>query len=154
QLTLSGPDTFSPSIVGQTIQIVNNQLSDSDLTNSAFQDLWSTPRYADGGGQAMSDLQLMASLGSSTGTNAIRLYDWNMKRGYTATAPGPSNGVSEHKAFLDAVQAAGLKVIVPISNTFLGDQFVWNGAAPDANYSTNGLPADVTDALAYFLKSV
>ncbi len=154
-LKLSVPDNFQPSIVGHQIVIANDQLSDSDFYNSAFKDLWSTPRYEDTDGTKLNDLQVMQKLGvtkeSNTGQNAIRLYDWGGSRGFSSLTAG----VSEHLAFLNAAQAAGLKVIVPVSNFFLGDKDAWNGAAPDASYSpTNGIPQAVQNALEYFLKSI
>ena len=154
-LTITGPDIFQPSVVGHQIVIATDQLSDSDFYNTAFEKLWSTPRYEDTDGSKLSDLQVMQKLGvtkdSNTGQNAIRLYDWGGSRGFTSL----NSGTSEHLSFLNAVQAAGFKVIVPVSNFFLGDKDAWNGAAPDANYSpTNGIPKAIQDNFEYFLKSI
>ncbi|WP_406694741.1 hypothetical protein V5E97_27180 [Singulisphaera sp. Ch08] len=155
-LTLtSGGDIFQPSIVGHKVVIANDQLSDSDFYNSAFKPLWNTPRYTDTDNSKLNDLQLMQKMGvtkeSNTGQTAIRLYDWGVERGFSST----TSGTSEHLEFLNAVQAAGLKVIVPVSNFFLGDENAWAGAAPDANYSpTTGIPQAIQNDLTYFLRSI
>ena len=154
-LVITGPDQFQPSVVGHQIVIANDQLSDSDFFNSAFKPLWQTPRYQADGGTKLNDLQVMQRLGvasdSGSGSTVIRLYDWNGERGFS----GPTTGTSEHLEFLNAAQQAGLKVIVPVSNFFLGDKDAWNGAAPDGQYdSTNGIPQAIRDALDYFIKSV
>jgi hypothetical protein len=143
--------TFSNDIQTNTqLEFQNWQLRDTDFYNSAFQALWSTPRY-NNGQTDRTDLQVM----QDAGFNTIRLYDWNPVRGF---APDGS-GSSDHLAFLDAALAHGLKVIIPISNynvQFGGGQ-LWAGtSAPDDNYSLNGggvTPAIVTQ-LNYFIKSV
>ena len=65
----------------------------TDFTADTYENLW--------GSTGRNDLKTIAD----AGFNAIRLYDWN---------PNES-----HKKFLDACQANGIKVMVPVSNWFL-----------------------------------
>lgn len=124
--------TWSPSQGTQT--------GDSDFANDAFASFWSdkfrtppagggsvpvdnTPNYRD-------DLATMQKYGF----NLVRLYNWNMDRGTkppNATGPSP-----DHINFLDHAHALGLKVVVPVSDYFLGeDGSSWAGQAPDSAYS-------------------
>ncbi len=74
---------------------------DSDFCNDDFQALWGK----DSSGIGRADIKNIAQ---SLGAKYIRLYDWN--------TPGARN----HKPFLDECNKYGIKVLVPISNYFVG----------------------------------
>jgi hypothetical protein len=136
--------TFPTDIQGKTLTLLTNQLFDSDLYNSTYNELWSTPRYTDSQGRKRTDLQVMQDMG----VNTIRLYDWDPQRGFDKSG----DGTSEHLAFLDALRQGGrnLQVIVPISNYNLTND-VWGATVPDDQYSYAKGP---TAQLEYFIRSV
>ncbi|WP_163595054.1 hypothetical protein, partial [Klebsiella pneumoniae] len=60
---------------------------------------------------------------AKAGFNLVRLYDWGMARGTSAT----SDTGLDHINFLNYAQSLGVKVVVPVSNYFLSnDPFSWN----------------------------
>lgn len=118
------------------------QLNDSDFFNDAFRGLWDIDPTTNQGRQ---DLQTL----HDAGFNLIRLYNWGPSRGWNGTSG------NAHISFLDKAQELGLKVIVPISDYFLGnDQYAWNGQNPDSTYSLGSAPQGIQDDLAEFLSSV
>jgi hypothetical protein len=145
QITING--TFNP-VPNNTYlyAVLTDQLGDTDFYNSAFRAIWETPRYEAADGTKLTDLQVM----SRSGFDTIRLYDWDPQRGYVSQ----TGQVTEHIAFLDAAQANGLKVIVPVSNFFLGDRDAWNTQMPDVNYSFGSAPQAIRDNFEYFIKSI
>lgn len=74
---------------------------DSDFANDDFQALWGKDRT----GIGREDVKRIAH---ELGARYVRLYDWNV--------PPARN----HKPFLEECSKAGIKVIVPISNYFVG----------------------------------
>ncbi len=72
-----------------------NAYFDSDFFNADFTGIWGD----DGKPGARKDLTVF----KGAGLNMLHLYNWNAQR-------------TNHKAFLDAAQAQGIKVMVPISN--------------------------------------
>lgn len=76
-----------------------NAYFDSDFFNSDFTAIWGD----DGLPGARNDLKTFAA----ANLNLLHLYNWNSQR-------------TNHKAALDAAQAAGIKVMVPISNFTAG----------------------------------
>lgn len=118
----------------------NTQLFDSDFANDAFKGLWDV----DATGQGRRDL---TSIQQNAGFNLVRLYDWSPTR-------GASTGNSAHISFLDKAQQLGLRVMVPISDYFLGDaEFSWNGAQI-TNYDRSSAPAAIQTALNDFVQSI
>ncbi|MFZ5961438.1 hypothetical protein ACOXXX_00665 [Thalassococcus sp. BH17M4-6] len=85
---------------------------DTDFTNSCFPLIWGAG--PEGSVTGRNDLATI----SGTGANLLHLYDWSVP-----PAPGASPGQYErsHTSFLQAADAAGLRVIVPVSNYFLGE---------------------------------
>lgn len=85
---------------------------DTDFTNSCFELLWGAG--PEGGVAGRNDLATLAA----AGVNLLHLYDWSVP-----PAPGAAPGDHErsHLSFLAAAHAAGLRVIVPVSNYFLGE---------------------------------
>ena len=117
------------------------QLNDSDFANVSFKGLWGVAQN----NQGRNDL---ATIGGA-GFNLVRLYNWGPSR------QGTEGALNAHIPFLDYAHAQGLKVIVPVSNYFLGnDKYSWNGQNPDANYSFNSAPPDIRKDLMQFIQSI
>jgi hypothetical protein len=79
---------------------------DTDFTNDCFPLIW-------GNGQGRGDL---ATIANDLHVNLLHLYDWSVP-------PTPGNVPDykrNHIPFLDACRDAGLRVMVPISNYFVG----------------------------------
>lgn len=107
------------------------QTYDSDFANDAFASFWSDKFRAppSGGGSVpvnngtnyRDDLATIQKFGF----NLVRLYNWDMARGsISQSGPAP-----DHINFLDHAYALGIKVVVPVSDYFLGDsKYAWNNA--------------------------
>lgn len=142
--------TWSPGAGG-------TQTNDSDFANDAFASFWSDKfRNPPAGGGSVpisngtnyrDDLATMQTYGF----NLVRLYDWDMARGSTSqTGPAP-----DHINFLDHAYALGIKIIVPVSDYFLGDdQYSWNGQAPDNAYSFGSAPQGIQNDFGLFVTSI
>lgn len=87
---------------------------DSDFCNTDFQALWGK----DSSGIGREDIKNIAQ---KLGAKYIRLYDWN--------TPQSRN----HKPFLDECNNYGIKVLVPISNYFVGLYDQGQGSAADGH---------------------
>lgn len=132
-----GPKVDLSNPRGYTFSIYTKQLEDSDFYNTAFKDVWNTPRVEDGK-STLSDLQTIRN----DGFNLIRLYNWNPAR----SLPGSQPQFDGHRSFLKAVadfphtitingntvDDGGLKVVVPVSNYFLADYDWGTGGVPTA----------------------
>jgi hypothetical protein len=123
------------------------QFEDSDFYNHAFRGLWS-PEGS--GGKGRNDL---ANIGSTSpngiGFNEVRLYNWGPVRGWNGTKG------TGHLAFLKYAGEQGVKVMVPVSNYFLGsEQYSWGNQVPDANYSWTSAPQPIRHALMHFVSSI
>jgi hypothetical protein len=145
-LSYSGPIIhaidYSPTWSGWTFKNAP-QLSDSDFFNSAFKGLWAQNANR----QGRNDLATMAS----TGFNLVRLYDWGPTRGWE---PSQDRGTA-HLGFLTQAQSMSMKVMVPVSNYFLGDdRYAWNHRNPDANYSLQSAPESIQIALKNFVNGL
>jgi hypothetical protein len=144
----------------------NTQMEDSDFGNDAYQALWAQGQIALQQGDASqlpnpantvfrNDLQTI----KTDGFNLVRLYNWGPARGWGAldgSGNGPGLG---HINFLNDANSLGLKVMVPVSDFFLGNgQFAWNGqdanTIVNSNYSFSSAPAAMQNALQLFIGSV
>ena len=161
-ITLDAPAWQNASdIVGHTLIIAARQLSDSDFFNSAFESVWNTPRV-DVNGTLETDVEAMRS----GGFNTIRLYNWNPYRSNTGAADPTQLPDDQHIPFLNDVyygNTAGtpmgvtpMKVLIPVSNFFLGDT-EWAGtpgSPADNNYAYASAPPLIQNDLQAFIKSV
>ena len=147
---------YSPTWPGWVVGAANTQTNDSDFANDAFQSFWNNQYEAAPTGDPSvpvnnksnyrNDLDTI----SSYGFNLIRLYNWNMARGTSST----SNVGLDHINFLDYANTAGLKVVVPISDYFLGDdQYAWNNQVL-ADYDFTSAPADIQNDFTLFIASI
>lgn len=128
-----------------------SQLEDSDFYTDAFRALWDV----DGSGQGRRDLQTI----SDTGFNLVRLFNWGPTRGWVDAIKSGTAHVNSTiaglQSFLDLSYSQGTKVVVPVSNYFLGDdQYSWAGQVPDGNYSWDSAPQAIRDDLIYFVRSI
>ncbi|HEV3164032.1 MAG TPA: hypothetical protein VGZ22_08375 [Isosphaeraceae bacterium] len=142
-LSYNGPKlygaAYSPTWPNWGTQVAQ-QLQDSDLFNVAFSGLWGTKN-----GVGRNDLQAI----SNSGFNVVRLYNWNPSR------QGADGKLDAHLPFLNDAQRLGLKVIVPVSNYFLGnDQYSWRGQVPDPQFSFKSAPHDIQVDLEQFVASI
>ncbi|MBL6446006.1 hypothetical protein JMN32_06780 [Fulvivirga sp. 29W222] len=134
----------------------NTQTGDSDFANDAFQSLWSNkylpaPTNDPSGPVKNSNYRDDLKTISDLGFNLIRLYNWNMARGTTSS----SNTGLDHINFLNYAYSLGLKVVVPISDYFLGDnQYSWNNGSPDATYSFDSAPSGIQTDFTEFINSI
>jgi hypothetical protein len=141
------------------------QLSDSDFFNNAFAGLWGqvtgarakhvahAKKLTKGAKVAAktTDTTGRNDLGTiaSAGLNEVRLYNWGPTRGWDGTKG------TGHLNFLNYANSLGVKVMVPVSNYFVGDdQFSWNGATPDAAMSWDSAPQAIRQDLVYFVSSI
>jgi hypothetical protein len=133
------------------------QTTDSDFCNDAFQSLWSD-KYKesppdDDSAPVDNLLNYRNDLGpiGSHRFNVVRPYDFNMARGSSREA-GPA---LDHINFLNRAQALGLKVVVPISDYFLNDDdYSWNKKSPDSSYSFSSASPDIQRDLTLFISSI
>jgi hypothetical protein len=122
------------------------QLFDSDFATASFQKLWGTVN-----GQGRNDLKTIAD----SGFNTIRLYNWSPSRQGRLSNGEPDGKLDGHTPFLNYAASLGLKVIVPVSNYFLGDdQYSWRGQRPNANFSFDHAPEDIRTDLNQFIENV
>jgi hypothetical protein len=116
------------------------QTEDSDMFDDAFRGLWG---QTDGKGR--NDLKTIAF----GGMNEVRLYNWGPSRGWDG-AKGTG-----HLAALSYANSLGLKVMVPVSNYFLGSQeYSWGNKVPDKEYSWASAPLPMREALVNFVSSI
>lgn len=135
-----------------------SQTGDSDFANDAFQSLWSNavmdlPKGDPSALPVIANTTFRNDLGTiaNAGFNLVRLYDWNMARGTSAT----SNVGRDHINFLDYADKLGLKVVVPVSDYFLSnDQYAWIGQFPDSSYSFSSAPQAIQDDFTRFVNSI
>ena len=133
---------YSPTWPSWVAGAPGTQTSDSDFANDAFASLWGR-----GNGSGRDDLATTAGLGFTL----VRLYDWDMARGTSATQPAGR----DHIGFLNHAGALKLKVVVPVSDYFLGDdRYAWNGAAPTADYGFDAAPESIRRDFTQFVASV
>lgn len=133
-----------------------SQTGDSDFANDAFQSFWSNKYIkpptgtlsvpVDNSSNYRDDLGVI----SSHKFNLVRLYDWDMARGTTAT----SDIGLDHINFLDYANTKNVKVVVPVSDFFLGNsQYSWNNASL-ADYSLTSAPAAIQKDFKQFITSI
>ena len=150
---------YSPTWTDWVVGAGSTQTGDSDFANDAFQSLWAAEFIAapsgdtslpiDNGNTYRDDLQTIAD----AGFNLVRLYDWDMARGTTAT----SNVGLDHINFLDTALSLGLKVVVPVSDWFLSDDpNAWNftPAPLPSNYDFANAPLAIQTDFSQFVASV
>jgi hypothetical protein len=148
---------YSPTWPSWVVGRPGTQTADSDFANDAFAALWSDRHRAppagdpsvpaDNGGTYRDDLATIAGLGF----NLVRLYDWDMARGTSATQ---SAGL-DHINFLDRARSLGLKVVVPVSDYFLGDdRYAWSGATPPVGYGFDAAPESIRQDFSQFVASI
>jgi hypothetical protein len=145
---------YSPTWPGWAA-LSGTQTGDSDFANDAFGSLWNTEYVAPPQGDPSSPVENANYRGDLTtisgiGFNLVRLYDWHMARGTTAT----SNTGLDHINFLNAAASLGLKVVVPVADNFLGEQYAWNGATPDSAYSFGSAPASIQQDFIQLVSSI
>ena len=151
---------YGPTWPGWVQGSPNTQTYDSDFVNDAFQSLWSD-QYVDappGDKSAPVTNNLYRDdLGpiSSHRFNLVRPYDWNMARG-SSSETGPA---LDHINFLKRAQALGLKVVVPVSDYFLGNnEYSWNGQSPDkitaSKYNLDLAPKAIQTDFNLFISSI
>lgn len=133
------------------------QTEDSDFANDAFASLWGKGYQAAPAGDpsqpANNGTNYRDDLGTiaKDGFNLIRLYDWNMARGTTAT----SDVGLDHLNFLNYAKSLGIKVVVPVSNFFLSNnEFAWNNVTPNSSYSFDQAPAAIQKDFRQFIASI
>ena len=124
----------------------SDQLSDSDFFDNAFAGLWGvvTGARAKHGAKAKNRTKGAKAVAKTTdtsgrndlgtiagaGLNEVRLYNWGPTRGWDGTKG------TGHVNFLNYADSLGVKVMVPVSNYFVGDdQYSWAGKTPDATLS-------------------
>jgi len=133
------------------------QTEDSDFANDAFASLWGKQyqdapsgdpsKPHDNGTNYRDDLGTI----HKDGFNLIRLYDWNMARGTTAT----SNTGLDHINFLNYAKELGIKVVVPVSNFFLSNSGdAWNSTTPNASYTFDSAPDKIQRSFKQFIASI
>jgi hypothetical protein len=154
--TYRGVD-YAPTWQGWTAA-PNTQFQDSDFANDAFASLWSSKYFAatqpslsvpvdNGAANYRDDLGTIAK----AGFNLVRLYDWGMARGTSAS----SDVGLDHINFLNYAQSLGVKVVVPVSNYFLSnDPFSWNNVTPTADYAFNSAPEAIQKDFRQFIASI
>jgi hypothetical protein len=149
------------------------QLSDSDFFNNAFMGLWGQvpagkarhpvrahPRHLAGAHPSQRGVKAAARISATTGRNdlgtiasigfnLIRLYNWRPDRGWNGTAG------TGHYNFLNYANSLGVRVMVPVSNYFVGDdEYSWDGQSPDASFSWDSAPPAIRTDLANFVSSI
>ncbi|MGD9879691.1 MAG: DUF4214 domain-containing protein [Reyranella sp.] len=135
----------------------NAQFNDSDMANDAFASFWAKEYQA----ATQPSLSVPANNGSNyrddlgtiakDGFNLVRLYDWDMARGTSAS----SDTGLDHINFLDYAKTLGIKVVVPVSNYFLSnDPFSWNNANPTADYAFSSAPDAIQKDFKQFIASI
>jgi hypothetical protein len=107
---------------------------DTDFTNSAFPLLW--------GGATKDGVTGRDDLGTlaAAGVNFLHLYNWSVP-----PAPGSAPGQYQrnHLPFLSAAKAAGIRVMVPVSNYFMGE--IANGNGDTVKADIQAMVAEVYD---------
>lgn len=148
---------YSPTWPTWVVGAANTQTNDSDFANDAFASLWSNQFQAapagdpsapvNNGSNYRNDLKTIAALGF----NLVRLYDWDMARGTSASS---GTGL-DHINFLNYAKSLGLEVVVPVSDYFLGDdQYAWNGVTPTSTYTFSSAPAAIQTDFSQFVASI
>jgi hypothetical protein len=144
--------------------IYTRQLEDSDFYNEAWWPLWDQRS-----GVGRNDLQTIRN----DGYNLIRLYNWNPARSnYNFVNPPTTPDFAEHRSFLDKVASfphtitinghtfddGGLKVVVPVSNYFLGNAEWSNqvpvGKAGGVYYPKSSAPQAIQNDFDRFIASI
>ncbi len=149
--------SYSPTWPTWVVGTQGTQTGDSDFANDAFQSFWSNKFKPVPSGDASvpinnhgnyrDDLKTIQTIGF----NLVRLYNWDMARG-SSSATGPALG---HINFLDYAHSLGLKVVVPVSNYFLGDnQYSWNGNTPTSAYDFSSVPTAIKNDFNLFVSSI
>src|SRR3954447_3100780 len=147
---------YSPTWPTWVVGAGATQTGDSDFANDAFQSLWANAYTAapasdpsvpvNNGSNYRDDLATI----SNDGFNLVRLYNWDMARGTSAT----SNVGEDHINFLNYADTLGLKAVVPVSDYFLSDdQYAWNNEAL-ADYAFSSAPASIQADFNQFLASI
>ncbi len=134
----------------------NSQTGDSDFANDAFQSFWSNQYMAPPAGTTSVPVNNTPNYRDDLGTisshkfNLIRLYNWDMARGTTAS----SDVGLDHINFLDYANTSNVKVVVPVSDYFLGnDQYSWNNAAL-TDYKLTSAPSAIQKNFKQFIASI
>lgn len=134
----------------------NSQTGDSDFANDAFQSFWSKKYITPPAGTLSVPVNNTPNYRDDLGTisshkfNLIRLYNWDMARGTTAS----SDIGLDHINFLNYANTCKVKVVVPVSDYFLGnDQYSWNGK-PLIDYSLKSAPAAIQKDFKQFIASI
>jgi len=134
----------------------NTQTGDSDFANDAFQSLWSKKYMAPPSETSSVPVDNSPNYRDDIGTiashkfNLIRLYNWDMARGTTAAS---GNG-QDHLNFLNYANTNNVKVVVPVSDFFLGNgQYSWNNAAL-TDYSFTSAPEAIQTDFNQFIASI
>jgi hypothetical protein len=147
---------YSPTWPNWVVGPGLTQTNDSDFANDAFQSLWSKGSITaplgdpsvpiDNGKNYRNDLGQI----SSYGFNLVRLYDWDMARGTTAT----SNVGLDHINFLNYANSLGLKVVIPVSDYFLSDdQYAWDNNLL-SDYTFASAPEAIQNDFTQFINSI
>lgn len=147
---------YSPTWPTWVVGAGGTQTGDSDFANDAFQSLWGNAYTAapspdtsvpvNNGTNYRNDLGTI----SSFGFNLVRLYNWDMARGTTAT----SNTGLDHINFLNYANTNALKVVVPVSDYFLNDdQFSWKKKVL-TDYEFISAPAAIQNDFNQFIASI
>ncbi|MGE0093665.1 MAG: hypothetical protein AB7M05_07135 [Alphaproteobacteria bacterium] len=155
--TFRGVD-YSPTWPSWSQGPGGTQTNDSDFANDAFASFWSDKFRAPpaGGGSVpvnngttyRNDLATMQQYGF----NLVRLYNWDMARG--TNPPSPTGPSPDHINFLDHAYALGIKVVVPVSDYFLGDnQYAWNNAVL-SSYAFSQAPPGIQNDFGLFVASI
>lgn len=148
---------YSPTWPKWVVGTGATQTADSDFANDAFQSFWSDKYRSapsgdagkphDNGSNYRDDLKTIRD----DGFNLVRLYNWDMARG-SSSVSGPALG---HINFLDYADELGLKIVVPVSDYFLGDnQYAWNGQTPSSSYSFSSAPTGIQNDFNLFVSSI
>jgi len=134
----------------------NSQTGDSDFANDAFQSFWSKKYITPPTGSTSVPVDNSPNYRDDLGTisnhkfNLIRLYNWDMARGTTAS----SDTGLDHINFLNYANACNVKVVVPVSDYFLGNnQYSWNSASL-IDYKLTSAPAAIQKDFKQFIASI
>jgi len=146
---------YSPTWPSWVVGTGASQTADSDFANDAFQSFWSNQYLPAPAGDTSApvrnasyrnDLKTLQGFGF----NLVRLYNWDMARGSTSV----TGRALDHINFLDCANALGLKVVVPVSDYFLGDdQYAWNNTVL-AGYAFSQAPAGIQNDFNLFIASI
>jgi len=136
------------------------QTFDSDMANDAFASLWGKAFQSAPAGDTSAPFNNGTNYRDDLGTiagegfNLVRLYNWGVARGTTASQAPDYSGL-DHVNFLNYAKSLGITVVVPVSDYFLtNDQFSWNNTRPDASYSFGSATSDIQSDLNQFLASI